>query len=136
MTLYCDSSSLLKMYVDETQSDDVERLVAAADTVVTSGIALVEIRAALGRALRERRLNRTTYRAARDRVTEDWSGIVTVRADAALLHAAADLAERYSLRALDGIHLASFQQVLERTDDDIEFSSFDDRLLRAARRLK
>lgn len=136
MTLYGDSSALLKIYINETHSDDVERLFRAADTVVTSAIALVELRAAMARAHRERRLDKTSYKTARDRLNEDWAAVVTVRPDAAILRLAADLAERFSLRALDGIHLASFQQLLERTDDDVEFSSFDDRLAKAAKKLR
>ena len=135
MTLYCDSSSLLKIYINEAHTDDVKRLVGSADTLVTSAITLVEIRAALGRAVRERRLDRRSYEAARNRFDEDWTTVVTVRPDSALLRLAADLSERLSLRALDGIHLASFQQLLERTDDEIEFSSFDERLVKAARKL-
>lgn len=136
MTLYCDSSSLLKIYIDEAHSDDVRRLVAAADTVVTSAIAFVEIRAAIGRAVRERRLSRKSCETERKHLEEDWAAVVALWPDPSLLRLAADLAERFSLRALDGLHLASFQQLLERTHDDIEFSSFDERLVKAARRLR
>ena len=136
MTLYCDSSALLKIYIAEAHSDDVRRLVAAADAVVTSAVAFVEIRAAMARAVRERRLDRKSYESERKHFTEDWAGVVTVWPDASLLRLASDLAERFSLRALDGLHLASFQQLIERTDDDLEFSSFDERLVKAARRLK
>lgn len=136
MTLYCDSSSLLKLYIDEENSADVERLVAAADPIVTSAIAFVEIRSALARAVRERRLEKRSYESNRGRLSDDWATVVTIRPDAALLRLAADLADRFSLRALDSIHLASFQQILERTDDEIEFSSFDERLVKAARRLR
>ena len=136
MTLYCDSSALLKIYVAEPHTEHVQRLVATADTVVTSAIAYVEMRAAMGRLVRERRIDRKSYESQRNRFDEDWAEVMTVRPDARIVRLASELAERFSLRALDSIHLASFQQVLERTDDDVEFSSFDERLVRAARRLK
>jgi predicted nucleic acid-binding protein len=135
MTLYADSSSLLKVYLEEAHSDEVARLIASATTVVTSAIALVEIRAAVARAVRDRRLTKTEHEQARERLSQDWTTVVTVRVDERILRLAADLAERHGLRALDGIHLASFQQVLERTDD-LEFSSFDERLVKAARKLR
>ncbi len=136
MTLYADSSALVKIYVVEPGSEEMERLMNGATTVVTSAVAFVEVRAALMRARRERRLTPSGARQAKGRFEEDWSSFVTVAPDAQLLTTAADLAEAHGLRALDSIHLASFQQVLERTDDEIEFSSFDDRLSRAAKRLR
>lgn len=136
MTLYADSSALFKLYVVEPGSEEVRRLVSGASTVLTSAVAFVEIRAALARLRRERRLTPSSARQAKQRFEEDWHSFVTLDPDARLLAIAAELAEAHGLRALDSIHLASFQQVLERTDDDIEFSSFDDRLSRAAKRLR
>ena len=136
MTLYADSSALFKLYVVEPGSEEVRRLVSGASTVLTSAVAFVEIRAALARLRRERRLTPSSARQAKQRFEEDWHSFVTLDPDARLLAIAAELAEVHGLRALDSIHLASFQQVLERTDDDIEFSSFDDRLSRAAKRLR
>ena len=136
MTLYADSSALVKLYVIEPASEDVQRLVSDASTVVTSAVAFVEIRAALARLRRERRLTSSSARQAKQRFEEDWPSFVAVAPDARLLSLAAELAEAHGLRALDGIHLASFHQVLERTDDELAFSSFDDRLSRAAKRLR
>ena len=114
----------------------MQRLVSGASTVMTSAVAFVEIRAALARLRRERRLTPSGARQAKGRFEEDWASFVTVAPDAQLLTAAADLAEAHGLRALDSIHLASFQQVLERADDEVAFSSFDERLSRAAKRLR
>jgi predicted nucleic acid-binding protein len=136
VTLYADSSALVKLYVVEPETERVQRLVSGASTVVTSTVAFVEIRAALAHARRERRLTPLDVRQAKQRLEEDWHSFVTAVPDSALLTAAANLAERHGLRALDSIHLATFQQVLERTDDEIEFSSFDDRLTIAAKRLR
>ena len=136
MTLYCDSSALVKLYVEEVGSDVVERAVGSATTVVTSAIALVEVRSTLARALREARLTRSQFNAIRRRFLSDWANIVSMSVDPALCDEAAQLAERHALRALDGIHLASFQQLLERADDDVAFIGFDDRLSQAASRLQ
>ena len=136
MTLYADSSALFKLYAVEPESEEVQRLVSGASTILTSAVTFVEFRAALARLRRERRLTPSSARRAKQRFEEDWHSFMTVTVDARLLSVAADLAEAHGLRALDSIHLASFQQVLERTDDEIEFSSFDDRLTLAAKRLR
>ena len=59
MTLYLDTSSLVKLYVDEPGSDAVHRLVGTATAVATSSIAYTETRAALTRRRRERDALRT-----------------------------------------------------------------------------
>ena len=52
MTLYLDTSSLVKLYVEEIGSDDVRELVAEAVVVSTSIVAYPETRAALARLRR------------------------------------------------------------------------------------
>jgi predicted nucleic acid-binding protein len=136
VTLYGDSSALFKLYVTEAGTERVQRLVSDASTIVTSEVAFVEICAAFARLRRERRLTPSSARQAKLQLEEDWPSFVTVPLEPRLLTIAAALAETHGLRALDSIHLASFQQILERTDDEIEFSSFDDRLNRAAKRLR
>jgi uncharacterized protein len=67
----------------------------------------------------------------------DWEHYVAVAVTRDLCREAGDLAERYRLRGFDAIHLASFAEVLRGLQGraDVTFSSFDDRLNRAARRL-
>ena len=54
MILYLDTSSLVKLYVDEPGSEDVLRLVDQAELVTTSVVAYAEARAALARRRREK----------------------------------------------------------------------------------
>ena len=46
MTVYLDTSSLVKLYVAEPESESVRRLVENADIVATAAIAYAEARAA------------------------------------------------------------------------------------------
>ena len=136
MTVYCDSSSLMKLYLEEPGTETMKRVMQTSAAVVTSTIAFVELRSALARCVREHRLTRPAFEDACRKLSEDWVGVITISPDPELLHRAASLSERHALRALDSIHLASFQQVLERTDDDVEFSTFDERLAKAAKKLR
>lgn len=134
MTLYLDTSSLVKLYVAELGSDDVRRQVDRATIVATSMIAYPETRSALARRRRERALRPGAFAAAKRKFEEDWQRYVAVQATEALCHDAGDLAERYGLRGYDGVHLASFVAIArEAGAADTEFSSFDERLNRAAR---
>ena len=53
MTLYLDTSSLVKLYVTESGSKVVRQLVGDANVVATSVVAYAETRAALARLRRE-----------------------------------------------------------------------------------
>ena len=136
MTLYLDTSSIVKLYVDETGTDRVQHLVEAADVVVTSVVAYAEMRAALARLRRERLLSPASFAAAKRRFEEDWPAYLALEVTDALSRAAGQLAETFHLRGFDSLHLASFVEILSRAGNaDVHFSSFDDRLNRAARRL-
>ena len=63
MILYLDTSSLLKLLLDEPGSATVTALADAADVLASSRIAYAEARAALARAWRAQRLTDASHRA-------------------------------------------------------------------------
>lgn len=134
MTLYLDTSSLVKLYVNETGSDEVRGLVDRARIVATSVIAYAEARSALARLRREDFLQPAAFASIKRTLDEDWPSYLTLDVTASISRAAGDLAERYRLRGYDSVHLASFLEVARRAGaGETEFSSFDDRLNRAAK---
>ncbi|MEW6322061.1 MAG: type II toxin-antitoxin system VapC family toxin [Acidobacteriota bacterium] len=136
MTLYLDTSSLVKLYVAEPGTDDVRRLVDDAAVVATSLIAYVEMRAALARRRREKALTARDYSTVRRAFDQDWPAYVAIEVSAPLCREAGDLAERYRLRGYDSIHLAAYAEVVRRAGSaHTRFSSFDRGLTRAARAL-
>lgn len=136
MTLYLDTSSLVKLYVSEPGTDVVRRLVDEATIVATSVIAYPEVRAALARRGRERALGPAAFVLAKRTLDADWPRFFTVDVTASLCREAGDLAERYRLRGYDSVHLASFAEVARQAGArETRFSSFDDGVNRAARSL-
>jgi predicted nucleic acid-binding protein len=136
VTLYLDTSSLVKLYVVEAGSDLVRQLVRDATVVATSVVAYAETRAALARLRRERGLTASKFVAAKRDFEAEWPTYLTMEATGALCRAAGELAERYRLRGFDGIHLASFAEVSRRAGTkETRFSSFDRRLNQAAGKL-
>jgi len=70
------------------------------------------------------------------RLDADWQKFHAIEVTETLARRAGHLADRFSLRGFDAIHLASFELLFERADDeDVRFSSADASLERAARRL-
>ena len=136
MTLYLDTSSLVKLYVTEPGSDAVRKLVDAASVVATSSIAYDETRAALARRRRERTLRPKAFASAKKAFEAEWPKYFAVEVTSALCRQAGEFAERYRLRAYDGVHLAAFAEVAREAGvRDTRFSSFDNALNHAARAL-
>ena len=136
MTLYLDTSSLVKLYVAEAGSDAVRKLVDGATVVATSSIAYTETRAALARRRRERALRPGAFASAKKAFEAEWPKYFTVEVTSGLCRQAGEFAERYRLRAFDSVHLAAFAEVAREAGvRDTRFSSFDRALNRAARSL-
>jgi predicted nucleic acid-binding protein len=135
VTLYLDTSSLVKLYVAEPGSDSVRALVERARVVTTSLIAYPEARAALARRRRERVLAPTAFETAKRKLEADWPKYLAVHVTEALCTAAGQLAERYALRGYDSVHLASYLDVARQAGAaETTFSSADGRLNAAAGR--
>ena len=137
MTLYLDTSSLVKLYVTESGSEVVRQLVGDSSVVATSVVAYAETRAALARLRREGMLTAAKLKSAKREFDEQWPTYLRLEATDSLCRAAGELVEKYSLRGFDSIHLASFAEVSRRAGtDDTRFSSFDGRLNQAAEKVK
>lgn len=123
MITYIDTSSLLKLLIDEDGSDRVELIWDTADTLASVALIVVESRAALATARRGRRLSISQHQRAVDEVTAliDEISIVEVTED--LLEHAAQLAEEEGLRGYDAVHLAAAlaveATVLSSADTDL-----------------
>ena len=137
MTVYLDTSSLVKLYVEEDGSDAVAALVADADVLAISTVGYAECRAGLARRRRERTLRSAALSEIVARLDADWERVAAIEVTDGLARRAGELADRFALRGFDAIHLASFELVLERAgdDDEVTFSTADDNLARAAKRL-
>lgn len=137
MIVYADTSSIVKLYVDEPGRQIVRELFERAAVIFTSGVAYPEARAALARRRRDGSIPARAYADAKRHFESEWTRYVAISASPEVCHDAGNLAERYGLRGFDSIHLASFGAVVRGLEgrDDVEFSSFDDTLNSAARRL-
>ena len=108
MILYVDSSSIVKLYVDEDGSQEKRRAKTSADFVASSTLAYAEVRAALAVARRGRKIRTEPQfdRSKRD-FEADWPSFfrLDVR-ETEILHSG-DLAEQHALSGFDAIHLAT-----------------------------
>lgn len=127
MTLYIDSSALLKLYLAEADSHDAQRIIDSDPTKATAWITLVEVRRNLARMLDGSALTR-----ARERCERDLDAVALISPDEACWRRAADIGEVLGVKSLDALHLAVAQQL---QIPELGFCTFDLRQGNAARQL-
>ncbi|CAB1056274.1 Predicted nucleic acid-binding protein, contains PIN domain [Olavius sp. associated proteobacterium Delta 1] len=136
MILYLDTSSLVKLYVEEAASAAVEGLVGLAEVTGTSLIAYAEARAAFARRFRENAFSTKDYNRLRSRFESDWENFLSIHVTREIVRMAGDLAEKHGLRGFDAIHLASAVTLRENLASPVTFSCYDARLQNASQREK
>jgi predicted nucleic acid-binding protein len=131
---YLDTSSLVKLYVEEEGSRLTRELVDRAQLVATSVVAYAEARAALARQRREGGLTGPGYDRVKNDFERDWPRYLTIEVSEAVYRSAGDLAEKHHLRGFDSLHLASYLSLYRAGARQVRFSAFDEALNRAARK--
>ena len=140
MTVFADTSALVKSYADEDHSAAVHTCFEASDIAV-SELTQVEIASALWTKVRQGVLTAEEALALSDAFAVDWFGndeadraYVLVSLDQSIFDIAVGLVARHGLRTGDAIQLAS--AVAARATDPTcdTFLCFDSRLRDAAAR--
>jgi predicted nucleic acid-binding protein len=105
MSLYVDSSALLKRYIDEEHSAHCDDVMAGDDQWITARHTWVEVLRNLTHLLDGAERTRME-KAFRD----DWKRFAVVELDAATCELASDIAATHGARTLDALHLAAVQR--------------------------
>jgi predicted nucleic acid-binding protein len=129
LIVYLDASALLKLFLVEEGSAEVERIWDEADRLTTSRVTFPEARSALAAGRRSGRIDSSDLTVATRELRRRWGEFNVVELDEGLGEAAGDLAERHALRALDAVHLASALAGGRR----VLVATWDDRLAHSAR---
>lgn len=107
MITYFDTSTLIKLIIDEDGSPQAVLLWQTADSVASARLVIVEARAALAAAHRRKRLSAKQLDAAKAALADFVEDVHLVEVTAELVDNAAQLAEDEALRGYDAIHLAA-----------------------------
>lgn len=119
MSLYVDASALVKRYLDEEGSREIEAAMREPDWI-SSQITYIETLRAISRDPGE-------YAKAMKR---DWEDFFVIDVDQAICDRAVEVAVKHRLKSLDAIHLAS---ALAVAPGGVVLATFDRKLHEAAR---
>ncbi len=127
MSLYVDSSAILKRYVEAPDAETADALLRSDPSLLTARHTVVEVRRNLARVLADQDASE-----ARAAFTDDLRALSLVELDAETCELGAAIAEVVGVRTLDALHLAAAQRA---GGTAIPFLTFDVRQAQAARAL-
>ncbi len=135
MTLYCESSAIISVYLREVGRQQVVQHEIEFEPTLCSVLGSVEVRAALARArcsVNPRRLTGPGYERVVTAFQADWFNYVKIPVTDELVSAAGLLARAHLLKAYDAVHLATALALQERVLDKVFVSTWDKELAAAA----
>jgi uncharacterized protein len=131
--VYLDASALVKRYVAETGSDEVNALISGASVVGTAAISHAEVSSALAKAVRMRLLSREEAASALQVFNAEWESLIRLQLTEVLISHAATLAWEHGLRGYDSVHLAAALFWQDILGDTIMLASYDRQLWETAK---
>lgn len=132
MTLYLDSSAIVKRYVAEFGSAEIRAAAEQSEGNGTAVISRAEVTAALGKAIRKGVLSERDAKLALRNFNRTWPDLVRTRVTEKLVKYAADLAWTHRLRGYDAVHLASAVAWQQALGEPATVATFDQAMWLAA----
>jgi predicted nucleic acid-binding protein len=134
--LYCDTSALLKLFVDEDGSDCMIKARGASQSIAVCRITWAESMAAFAQRSRYRGANKTALTQSRTAFEHAWPSFAIVDISQPLVEKAGLYAEAFALRGYDSVQLAAAHTLHEQFSLPLTFACFDRRLNQAAQLLQ
>ena len=135
MILYCDTSALLKLFVEEENSDGMINARDACQAIAVCRITWAESMAAFAQRSRFRGANQSALASARAAFEQAWPGFAIADVSQPLVEKAGVYAEAFALRGYDSVQLAAAHELHEQCSLPLCFASYDRRLNQAAQLL-
>jgi len=135
MILYLDASALVKRYVAEPGSAEVNEAISKAEVIGTVLISRAEVAAALARAVRMDALTQEDALASLQVFRNEWPDLVRVQVTEIVIARADAFAWEHNLRGYDAVHLAAASLWQDAMGEQVTLSTFDRRLWAVAKRV-
>ena len=132
MIVYLDASALVKRYVAEAGSAEVEALIGEAQATGTAVLSRAEVAAALAKAARVGLVTRESALKALQSFNADWEHLIRLQFGEPLAARAATLAWEHGLRGYDAVHLAMALVWRETLGETVTVATYDRELWRGA----
>ncbi len=130
MNLYFDSSALLKRYLNEKGDVAARKLFDDSDKIFVSTISHIECASSFQRLLQTKFIDKKEYQRLNTELAIDFPFFQIIHFDEDIKYIALKVLEKYTLKALDSIQLASLIYVAEEVES---FVVCDNKLKKCAK---
>jgi len=130
MNYYFDSSALIKRFIEEKGSDRVEKLFQKADNIFTSTVTEIECLSVLKRLFVDDLITPKDLKTIKNELELDFNSYKIIPLDLGLKASCRKIIEKYQIRSLDSIQLASAIRAKNQID---HFVASDKNLLKVAK---
>ena len=131
MIVYADASMLVKRYLTEAGSAQVNSLLTPPTSIGTALITRAEVSAAIAKATRMGMLSRAAARQALDEFRSHWPYLLRLRLNEMVVKRADELAWDLQLRGYDAVHLAAALSWQATLDEQLTLATYDRQLWHA-----
>jgi predicted nucleic acid-binding protein len=133
MIAYLDTSALVKIFINETNSEIVRKVYLESEYIAISNIGYVEFHSAIGRLFRENLIDSEKLLNLKNSFNIHWNNYQIIDFNKLIQLRASELLYQTELRAFDSIHLASAEFLKKNIKEKLKFICFDKRLIKAAK---
>jgi len=134
--LFCDTSALLKLFIDEQDSESMIKARSSSEGIAVCRITWAESMAAFAQRTRFKGANQAGLAQARSMFEQAWPGFAIADVTQSLVEKSGVFSEAFALRGYDSVQLAAAHQLHEQLALPLTFACFDRRLNQAAKLLK
>jgi predicted nucleic acid-binding protein len=135
MILYLDTSAIVKRYIRESGSQDVEHAVHRATFSGSAFITRAEVAAAFAKAVRIKLLDQESARQNLETFRQDWNDYERLEVSEVVVARADDMAWQHGLRGYDAVQLAAALIWQETLESAVTFATYDKNLWVVARQV-
>jgi predicted nucleic acid-binding protein len=136
LILFCDTSGLIILLVDEAQSDQMRQISSTVDAIGICRISWAKTIAALARLQREDPVCDDDLEQARQQLIQSWESFTIVEVSQPLVETASRFADAFALRSYDSVQLAAAYELHANAEETVFFACYDRRLNQAAQLLQ
>jgi predicted nucleic acid-binding protein len=134
--LFCDTSALMKLLVEEDQSGQMRQVITTVEAIGVCRISWAETMAALARRQREDPISSDDLEQARQHLSQSWRTFTIVEVSQPVMETAGRFADIFALRGYDSVQLAAAHELHLNAEQTVLFACYDRRLNQAAQLLQ
>ena len=132
MILFCDTSALLKLFIDEQGSESMIKASSSSEGIAVCRITWAESMAAFAQRTGFKGASQSGIAQARSMFEQAWPGFAIADITQPLVEKAGVFAEAFGLRGYDSVQLAAAHQLHGHFALPLTFACFDRRLNQTA----